>query len=65
MSDDRRRRVSLYANGKVSKLVAEPRYCGEDLELDGAWSRAQLLRMDERFVARMERAIKRGLERCV
>jgi hypothetical protein len=30
---------------------------------EGCWSREQLVRMDAKFVAAMERAIKRGLER--
>jgi len=34
-----------------------------DHDAEAPYSRAQLLRMDRRFVERMERAIERGLER--
>jgi hypothetical protein len=66
MSDDQRRRpggMSRYLNGASSKLVRRPPHPGENLELQGGWSHEQLERMDRKFVAAMERAIARGLER--
>jgi hypothetical protein len=53
--------ASYHLNGRGSKLVSavsEP----ED-RIVGEWSRERLVRMNEKFCAAMERAIKRGLER--
>jgi len=57
MSDDskRRGRRSVYLKGKGT-----PTQPGD--EVVGGWSREALMRMDERFVHAVERAIKRGLE---
>jgi len=53
MSSDGKR---PYLNGKAT--APQPRD-----ECEGEWTRSQRLRMDLRFCAAMERAIKRGLER--
>jgi len=52
--------ASRYVGGGASKLASggEP-----DDAQQGGWSRSALLKMDAKFVAAMERAIKRGLER--
>ena len=65
MSDDGKRRrggMSSYVNGGASKLVSAPRDF-DDVGLVGGWSREQLVEMDARFCAAVERAIRRGLER--
>ena len=64
MSDhDQRRRgqPSRYLNGGTNALMRAPSAPGD--ELQGGWTREQLLRMDGNFVAAIERAIARGLER--
>jgi hypothetical protein len=38
--------------------------CRPGDERSGDYTRQQLVRMNERFVERMKRAIKRGLEQC-
>jgi len=53
---------SRYLNGGENSLVRRPPCPRESLE-QGTWTPAQLVRMDADFCARMERAIKRGLER--
>jgi len=55
----KRGQASLYVGGGSSKLASggEP-----DDAQQGAFSRKQLMRMNDRFVAAMERAIARGLE---
>jgi hypothetical protein len=53
---------SRYLNGGQNALVRRPPHPGENLEQNGAWTREQLIEMDSRFVARMERAFKRGRE---
>ena len=55
----RRGRPARHQNGG-SLLVQAPSKPGD--ELQGGWSREQLLRMDDRFVATMERAIAAGQE---
>ena len=62
MSDDgkrRRGRPALHQNGG-SLLVRAPSKPGDELE--GGWSREQLLRMDDRFVVAVEAAFRLGLE---
>ena len=61
MSDDQRRRgrPALHQNGG-SLLVRAPSKPGD--ELQGGWTREQLLRMDDCFVVAVEAAIKLGLE---
>ena len=62
MSDDskrRRGRPALHQNGG-SLLVRAPSKPGN--ELQGGWTREQLLRMDGDFVAAVEAAIRLGLE---
>jgi hypothetical protein len=56
------------ANGKrrrpprgASRLASGP--CEPGDQQTGEWTRERLIRMNERFVERMERAISRGLER--
>jgi hypothetical protein len=44
------------------RAVSEARFEVGD-EREGAWTRTALLKMDTAFVAAVERAIKRGLER--
>jgi len=46
---------------RESKLAAAP--CTAADEIAGDWPRERLIRMNERFVERMQRAIARGLER--
>jgi hypothetical protein len=61
MSDDSKRRSgrsSRYLNGGASLLVCAPSKPGD--ELNGGWSREQLIHMDSDFVAAMERAIAAG-----
>jgi hypothetical protein len=61
MSDDskrRRGRPSLHTNGG-SLLVRAPYEPGDER---GAYTHAQLLTMDARFAAALERAFHRGLE---
>jgi len=63
MSDDqRRRRVSNYANGGQNALMRRPHLPGENLAQHGAWSREQLLRMDDAFVVAVEHAFRLGHE---
>ena len=45
----------------VSKLQAAD--CAPGDELEGGWPREDMLKMDARFCAAMERAIKLGMER--
>jgi len=61
MSDDKRRRgrPALYMNGQ-SVLVQRPNEPGD--ELQGGWTREQLLRMDDCFVVAVEAAFRSGLE---
>jgi hypothetical protein len=55
-----RGQLSWHLNGSGSALVrAEPQPGDEQ---QGGWSRAQLIRMDNRFRARLVRAFKRGEE---
>jgi len=49
-----------YVNGR-SVLVRASYEPGD--ELQGGWTREQLIRMDDRFVERLERAFRLGLER--
>jgi hypothetical protein len=63
MSDDdkrRRGRPSRYLNGGTNALMRAPSAPGD--ELQGGWTREQLLRMDDRYVAAVEAAIRLGLE---
>jgi len=58
MSDDNKRRRghgSLYLHGSENSLVRRPPHPGENLEQAGEWSLEQLVRMDSRFCAAMER----------
>jgi hypothetical protein len=56
----KRGQLSWHLNGSASALVrAEPQPGDEQ---QGGWSRAQLIRMDNRFRARLVRAFKRGEE---
>jgi hypothetical protein len=60
-----RRRVgqsSKYLFGGENTLVRRPRHPGENLEQVGAWSREQLVRMDDCFVVAVEAAFRSGLE---
>jgi hypothetical protein len=61
MFDDQRRRgrPALHQNGG-SLLVRAPSKPGD--ELQGGWSREQLIRMDSDFVVAVERAIAAGKE---
>jgi hypothetical protein len=62
MSDDskrRRGRPALHQNGG-SLLVRAPSKPGD--ELQGGWTREQLLRMDDCFVVAVEAAFRSGLE---
>jgi hypothetical protein len=62
MSDDskrRRGRPALHQNGG-SLLVRAPSKPGD--ELQGGWSREQLIQMDDRYVVAVEAAIRLGLE---
>ena len=62
MSDDskrRRGRPALHQNGG-SLLVRAPSKPGD--ELQGGWTREQLLRIDECFIVAVEAAIRLGLE---
>jgi hypothetical protein len=61
MSGDQRRRgrASLHTNGG-SLLVRAPSEPGD--EQNGGWSREQLLRMHDRYVAAVEAAFRSGLE---
>jgi len=54
---------SRYVNGGENSLVRRPPRPRENLEQIGAFTPAQLVRMEADFCARMERAIARGLER--
>ena len=59
MSDDSKRRPGRpYTNGR-SLLVRAP--CNPGDELQGGWTREQLLRMDDCFVVAVEAAIRLGL----
>ena len=63
MSDDskrRRGRPSRYLNGGANSLTRAPNKPGD--EVQGGWTREQLLRMDVCFVVAVEAAIKLGLE---
>jgi hypothetical protein len=53
--------TSWHLNGRGSRLVRASIEPGD--EQNGGWSRAALFKMDARFVAAVERAISRGLER--
>jgi hypothetical protein len=60
-------RTSGLPNGRpptygLSKLATEPNLPGD--EVVGDYSRDRLLKMNERFVERMERAIARGKEKA-
>ena len=55
MPDARRGRRSTYLNGKSTPVQA-------DDEREDEWPRERLIRMNERFVARLERAIATGSE---
>jgi len=57
-----RTKLPKYANGGSSALMRRPEGARENLEQNGEWTHAQLLRMDAQFCARLERAIARGLE---
>jgi hypothetical protein len=57
----KRGQASRYLNGGTNALMRAPSAPGD--ELQGGWTREQLLRMDGDFVAAIERAIARGLER--
>jgi hypothetical protein len=60
MSDDsKRRRGRPYTNGR-SLLARAPSKPGD--ELQGGWTREQLLRMDDCFVVAVEAAFRSGLE---
>ena len=54
--------VSNYLNGGENSLMRRPPRPGENLEQVGAWSREQLLRMNDCYVAAVEAAIRLGLE---
>jgi len=63
MSDDPKRRCgrpSRYLNGGSNALVRAPSEPGD--EQNGGWSREQLLRMHDRYVAAVEAAFRSGLE---
>ena len=63
MSDDPKRRCgrpSRYLNGGSNALVRAPSKPGD--ELQGGWTREQLLRMDDCFVVAVEAAFRLGLE---
>ena len=63
MSDDPKRRCgrpSRYLNGGSNALVRAPSEPGD--EQNGGWSRDQLLRMHDRYVAAVEAAFRSGLE---
>jgi len=51
---------SRYLNGGQNALMRAPNKPGD--ELQGGWTREQLLRMDDCFVAAVEVAIRLGLE---
>ena len=51
---------SRYLNGGSSLLVRRP--FEPDDRIEGAWPRAELLKMDQRFCTAMERAFARGRE---
>jgi hypothetical protein len=53
--------MSRYLNGASSKLVSDPRNF-DDPGIIGSWSQEQLVTMNDRFVARVEWAFRRGLE---
>jgi hypothetical protein len=56
----RRGRSSRYLNGGISALLRGRAQPGD--ELQGTWTREELLRMHDRFVAAVEAAISLGLE---
>jgi len=58
----RRTRLSQYHNGGENALVRRPPRPGENLERNGDYTRVQLVRMNNNFVRRVERAFKRGKE---
>jgi hypothetical protein len=63
MSDDSKRRrgqASRYLNGGTNALMRAPNKPGD--ELQGGWTREQLLRMDDCFVVAVEAAFRSGLE---
>jgi hypothetical protein len=63
MSDDSKRRrgqSSRYLNGGTNALMRAPNKPGD--EVQGGWTREQLLRMDDCFVVAVEAAIRLGLE---
>jgi len=51
---------SRYLNGGTNALMRAPSKPGD--ELQGGWSREQLLRMNDRFVVAVEAAFRSGLE---
>jgi hypothetical protein len=51
---------SRYLNGGASLLARAPNKPGD--ELQGGWTREQLLRMDDCFVVAVEAAFRSGLE---
>ena len=60
-----RRRVgqqSRYLNGGQNALMRGPFEPGD--EIAGEWTHEQRIRMDRKFVARLERAFRRGSELC-
>jgi len=60
-----RRRVgqlSKYLLGGANALVSRPDHPGEDLERVGIWTPKQLMQMNDRFVAAVERAFRLGRE---
>ena len=66
MPDDQRRRrggLSRYLNGGANNLTRRAAGVRENLEQNGGWPREQLADMNADFIAAMERAFDRGLER--
>jgi len=65
MSDDSKRRSgrsSRYLNGGSNALMRRAAGARENLEQHGGWTPEQLIRMDSRFVAAVERAFRLGRE---
>jgi hypothetical protein len=63
MSDDSKRRrgqPSRYLNGGANALARAPNKPGD--EVQGGWTREQLVRMDHRYVAAVEAAFRSGFE---
>jgi hypothetical protein len=59
-SGRRRGQQSRYLNGGVSALARGKAQPGDELE--GTWTREELQRMHDRFVAAVEAAFRSGLE---